>query len=125
MNEQSVHLSAEDLARYRRREMAASQLIAADDHLAAHSPSVLDTDIDRFESAKIWIRDAQRRKFVSVAKGQSALVEVESREFPWFCRGDAGPNEPESAAGPVGTYLRRVTRAATGDRIDWKFLSWH
>ena len=92
---------------------------------AAHKPRVLDSDIDRCGSSRIWLRDASKRKFVSIPKGKKGvIVEVESREFPWFCGGDVGPEETESAAGPVGTYLLRVSRAPTGDRIDWSFLSW-
>jgi hypothetical protein len=92
----------------------------------AHSPRVLDDDVDRCGSSLIWLRDSQKRRFIGIGKGkQNVLVEVESREFPWFCGGDSGPESAESAAGPVGTYLLRVSRAATGDRIDWKFLSWH
>ncbi|HVF28464.1 MAG TPA: hypothetical protein VM943_09505 [Pyrinomonadaceae bacterium] len=91
----------------------------------ARSPRVLDTSGDNCGRKQIWLRDAEKRRFVSIAKGQkNVLVEVESREFPWFCGGDMGPETPESAAGPVGTYLLSVSRAATGDQIDWKFLSW-
>lgn len=90
----------------------------------AHVPRVLDTDVDRCGRSQIWLRDSAKQRFVSIGKGKNAIVEVESREFPWFCGGDLGPETNESATGPVGTYLLRVSRAATGDRIDWGFLSW-
>jgi hypothetical protein len=91
----------------------------------SHVPRQLDSSIDRCSHSRIWLRDAAKQKFVSIAKGeQNVIVEVESREFPWFCGGEQGPESDESAAGPVGTYLVRVSRAASGDRIDWGFLSW-
>jgi hypothetical protein len=91
----------------------------------AHQPKVLDADIERCESGRIWLRDAAKRRYVSIAKGKkNVIVEVESREFPWFCGGIQGPEEDESATGPRGTYLISVNRAPTGDRIDWKFMSW-
>jgi len=92
----------------------------------AYMPRVLDTDVDRCGSSQIWLRDAAKLRFVNIAKGsKNVIVEVDSREFPWFCGGDVGPETNESATGPVGTYLLRVSRAPTGDRIDWSFLSWH
>lgn len=91
----------------------------------ANQPKVLDTDVDRCGDGRIWLRDASKRRFVSIAKGnKNVIVEVESREFPWFCGGSQGPEEDESATGPLGTYLVSVSRAPTGDRIDWKFMSW-
>jgi hypothetical protein len=83
--------------------------------VARQRPRALDDDVDRCGSNLIWLRDSQKRHFIRIAKGQqNVIVEVESREFSWFCGGDSGPESAESAAGPVGTYLLRVSRAATG-----------
>lgn len=91
----------------------------------AHKHKVLDSSIDRCGAGKIWLRDAEKRRFIGIAKGQkNVIVEIESREFPWFCGGASAPEALESATGPVGTYLVSVSRDATGNRIDWKFLAW-
>ena len=107
------------------RVLGASPCVFIAEPVTAHQPKVLDTDVDRCGSGNIWLRDAAKRRFVSIAKGKkNVIVEVESREFPWFCGGPQGPEEDESATGPLGTYLISVSRAPTGDRIDWKFMSW-
>lgn len=90
-----------------------------------HQNRVLDASIDRCEAGKIWLRDAEKERFVSIGKGQkNVLVEIDSRAFSWFCGGSAGPEALEKAAGPLGTYLLSVTRDVSGDSIEWKFLAW-
>ena len=107
------------------RVLGASPCVFIAEPVVAHQPKVLDTDVDRCGGARIWLRDASKRRFVSIPKGKkNIIVEVESREFPWFCGGNQGPEQDESATGPLGTYLIAVSRAPTGDRIDWKFMSW-
>jgi hypothetical protein len=107
------------------RVLGASPCVFIAEPQTAHQPKVLDTEVDRCGHGRIWLRDVAKRRFVSIPKGKkNIIVEVESREFPWFCGGNQGPEEDESAAGPLGTYLVNVSRAPTGDRIDWKFMSW-
>jgi hypothetical protein len=107
------------------RVLGASPCVFIAEPVAAHQPKVLDTDVDRCGDGRIWLRDASKRRFVSIAKGnKNVIVEVESREFPWFCGGNQAPEQDESATGPLGTYLIAVSRAPTGDRIDWKFMFW-
>jgi hypothetical protein len=91
---------------------------------AAHIVKVLDSDGDGCGQGLIWIRDAERQKFISIAKGKSALIEVESRQFEWYCGGNQGPEAQEWAKGPVGTYLVGVSRNGTGGGLKWKFRSW-
>lgn len=90
----------------------------------AHTPAVLDASGDGCGEPLIWIQDAETHRFISVAKGKNALVEVESRSFDFYCGGNQGPESQEFAAGPVGTYFVRVSRNPTGGGIKWKFMSW-
>ncbi len=91
------------------------------------SRKTLDTSHDSCGEANIWIWDYQKGTFVPVAKGGSALIEVDNQRFEWFCGGNGQPtgSNDEWATGPEGTYFVQVKRAASGGQIDWKFQSWH
>jgi hypothetical protein len=89
-----------------------------------HMPKVLDETGGGCGSALLWIRDAETQRFTSIAKGQHALIEVESRRFDWYCGGSQGPETQEFESGPVGTYFARVSRNSTGGGINFKFLAW-
>lgn len=86
----------------------------------------LDTSHDQCTANKMWIWDYQRGTFLPVAKGESALIEVDNQRFEWFCGGDTQPDpkNDEWATGPEGTYFVRVNRAGSGSQIDWTFQSW-
>jgi len=90
----------------------------------AHLPKVLDETGGGCGEGLLWIRDAETRRFSSIAKGKDALIEVESRRFDWYCGGSQGPESQEWESGPVGTYFARVTRNASGGGINFKFLAW-
>jgi hypothetical protein len=91
------------------------------------SRKTLDTSHDQCGEANIWIWDYQKGTFVPVAKGGSALIEVDNQRFEWFCGGNGQPtgSNDEWATGPEGTYFVQVRRAASGSQIDWTFQSWH
>ncbi len=91
------------------------------------SRKTLDTSHDQCGEANIWIWDYQKGTFVPVAKGGSALIELDNQRFEWFCGGNGQPNgsNDEWATGPEGTYFVQVKRAASGSQIDWTFQSWH
>lgn len=86
----------------------------------------LDTSRDQCGAGKMWIWDYQRGRFLPVAKGESAVIEVDNQRFEWFCGGDTQPDpkNDEWATGPEGTYFVQVKRGASGSQIDWTFLSW-
>jgi len=87
----------------------------------------LDSSHDQCGENKIWIWDYQKGTFVPVAKGGSALIEIDNQRFEWFCGGDTQPDakNDEWATGPEDTYFVQVKRAASGSQIDWTFQSWH
>lgn len=89
-----------------------------------HMPKVMDETGGGCGAGLLWIRDAETQKFISIAKGQHRLVEVESRRFDWYCGGSQGPESQEWESGPVGTYFARVRRNPTGRGINFKFLQW-
>ncbi|HYW70953.1 MAG TPA: hypothetical protein VE961_07965 [Pyrinomonadaceae bacterium] len=90
----------------------------------AHTPGVMDTTGGGCDEGLLWIRDAETRKFTSIAKGKDALIEVESRRFNWYCGGNQGPESQEWESGPVGTYFAQVSRNSNGRGITFKFLAW-
>jgi len=90
---------------------------------AVHVPKVLDSTGGGCGEGLLWLRDAETQRFTSIAKGKSALIEVDSRRFNWYCGGSQGPEAQEWESGPVGTYFAHVSRNSERG-ITFKFLSW-
>ncbi len=91
------------------------------------SRAVLGHSADQCSAGKIWLWDAERGRFVSVAKGaKDVVVELGNRRFEWFCGGDAqaDENNDEWASGDPGTFAVRASRDASSREIKWEFLSW-
>lgn len=91
------------------------------------SRSVLGHSTDQCGAGKIWLWDAERGRFVGIAKGsKDVVVELGNRRFEWFCGGDAqaDENNDEWASGDPGTFAVRASRGASGREITWEFLSW-
>ena len=87
---------------------------------------VLDRSRDQCGDSRVWLWDHEKGRFVSVPRGGSTVVELDSHRLEWFC---GGPSEPDTdrdewATAPVRTYGVRVTRPEGGGRIEWEFLHW-
>ncbi len=87
-------------------------------------PDVLDTSIDRCSRPVVWIWDAQLNWYVGIRKGdQGIVVNLSDRGFQWWCGWEDRLGTEEWARGPEGTGQVRVSRASSGRKITWEFLS--
>ena len=88
---------------------------------------VLGPSADQCSAGKLWLWDAERGRFLSLAKGaRNVVVELDDRRFEWFCGGDtqADDKNDEWASGDPGTFAVRVSRDPSSREIRWEFLSW-